>query len=132
MFNFTNFPRGRDLLSWPPAIAALAAAAIFFTVSAVKIVIRERAIASERGVLEEKIVKLQDGKEDLERAVLGLGSKEVVERMAKEKLNLKNPGEEVVMVAPPAVLALDDGNRGNFFIKLVSDWISQLRGFFRR
>lgn len=132
MFNFTNFPRGRDLLSSPSLIAVFALAAIFFTFSATKIVIRERAIASERGRLEEKIAKLRADKEVLEKMTMSLSSKEAVERTAKEKLNLKNSGEEVVIVAPTAAFAPAYGSGDNFFMKFAPDWFLQLFNFLRR
>lgn len=45
-----------------------------------------------------EIAALQARKEELEFAIAELSSKNAVEREAKRRLNLKSPGEEVVVV----------------------------------
>lgn len=47
-----------------------------------------------------KIEELKETKQKLEARLTELQTKEAVEREAKERLNLKKPGEEVVVVIP--------------------------------
>lgn len=49
---------------------------------------------------EEKIIELNQKKAELEAYIAELQSREAIEREAKERLNLKLPGEEVVIVVP--------------------------------
>ena len=97
---YFQIPRGKDFLIWPPFIAALAVIASALAISAARIVIREQEIRRERRTVEERIQTLEAERKRLEEAILALGSPEAVERVAKEKLNLKQPGEEVVVVVP--------------------------------
>ena len=50
--------------------------------------------------MTHKIEQLKLKKQELEAELAGLKTKEAVEREAKERLNLKKPGEEVVVVVP--------------------------------
>lgn len=95
-----RFPRGCDLWSWPPLAIALTVAALALGVSAARIVARERAIARERRGLEARIRELEAETERLRQAVAASASPEAVERLAKEQLGLKRPGEEVVVIVP--------------------------------
>ncbi len=79
---------------------ALAGIAVFFAYEAF-MVIRQAAMARQK--LEEhdkKISALQEEKARLEAAIANLKTSEGIEREAKKRLNLKNPGEEVVVVVP--------------------------------
>ncbi len=48
----------------------------------------------------QRIEELQQKKKELEAQLAEMQTKESVERQAKERLNLKKPGEEVVVVVP--------------------------------
>lgn len=50
--------------------------------------------------MTQKIEELKKKKQELEAALVELRTKEAVEREAKARLNLKKPGEEVVVVVP--------------------------------
>lgn len=50
--------------------------------------------------VNHKITELQQKKAQLEAYLQELQTKEALERRAKERLNLKKPGEEVVVVIP--------------------------------
>ena len=50
--------------------------------------------------MTEKIEELKVKKQELEAQLAELQTKEAVEREAKERLNLKKPGEQVVVVVP--------------------------------
>lgn len=95
-----KIPQGKELMSWPPFVFLLVIAAGFLAVSAARIVVRERAIARERRALEVRARELEQERARLEAALRALGSPEAVERAAKERLNLKQSGEEVVVVVP--------------------------------
>ena len=48
----------------------------------------------------QKIEQLKLEKKELEAQIMELQTKEAIEREAKERLNLKNPGEQVVVIVP--------------------------------
>ena len=50
-------------------------------------------------ILREKIQKVEKKAEELRKGVSQAGSKEHLERVAREQLGLKNPGEEVVVIS---------------------------------
>ena len=50
--------------------------------------------------MTQKIEQLKAKKRELETALTEIQTKEAVEREAKERLNLKNPGEQVVVIVP--------------------------------
>ena len=126
---FRNIPSGKDFWVWPPTVAALVAIAAALAVSAVRVVIRERAIAQERALLGAKIQELGDDKVLLEEAISALGSPEAVERLAKEQLNLKRPGEEVVVVVTPGAAATSTARRSHWFLPT---WVSEFVDFLVR
>ena len=58
------------------------------------------ALRTQSAEMVEKIEELRQEKRNLEATLAELQTKEAVEREAKERLNLKKPGEEVVVVVP--------------------------------
>ena len=131
MFRF-KIPRGRDFWGWPPVMLTLAIIAVGLAVSSSRVSFRAWGIAGERRAMEERIRRLEDENKRLEESLRALGSSEIVERMAKEKLNLKQPGEEVVVVTPPAAAASAFPRGENFFLKFLPGWISQFIAFLSR
>lgn len=90
----------RAFLSSPAVFFGLLVLAGLLAVSATRIIFREwtlraeeRALGEERRAAEEEIARLKVG-------IAAGTSPEAVERLAKERLNMKNPGEEVVVVSP--------------------------------
>lgn len=61
---------------------------------------RTLVVRMERRTTDERVQELLQKKEKLEIQLRELETREVAEREAKERLNLKNPGEEVVVVLP--------------------------------
>ena len=129
MAPFQKVPSGRQLVTWPPAVVFFAVIAGFLVTSAVRIAIRERAIARERRVLEERIAVLAAEKSRLTEAIRALGDPAAVERLAKERLNLKNPGEEVVVVTPGGSSAPVSPRTWQSFLPA---WLASLFDFLRR
>lgn len=126
---FPKIPQGRDLWAWPPAVIFFALIAGFLSASAIRIVIRERALARERQALEERIAVLEAEKSRSAEAIRALGAPEAVERLAKERLNFKNPGEEVVVVRPggsPAPLS------PRTWRSFLPEWLASFFDFLRR
>lgn len=97
---YFQIPRGKDLFTWLPAIAVLAVLAGFLGWSSLKVFERYRGLKTERIKLEEKMRSLEAERLVLEEQIRELESPQGIERLAKEKLGLKNPGEEVVIVVP--------------------------------
>ena len=120
-----------NFLSHPLVVAGLVVVAIFLTVSSVRIVLRARAILAEQKALEASRLELEQRKRDLEAGLKNSNSPEVVERIAKEKLNLKNPGEEVVVVKTEAQSA-SSSERRSFINRIVPDWLSNFFEFLAR
>ena len=125
----------RRLLSSSLAAGVLFVAAALLTTSAVRMVLRERTLAAERQALEERIAALQAERRVLEERSRTAATPETIERLAKEQLNQKNPGEEVAVVqppepSPPPPPEPEPSWFGSIFSG--SSWIGQLLGFFGR
>ena len=125
---FSNIPRGRDFWGWPPVLLGLAVVAGLLTLSAIRIIAREREISRERAAIEAKLQALEAEKRRLEETIRELGSPEAVERIAKETLNLKKEGEEVVVVVPPESSTRTPPDERGF----LGGWIGALFKFFVR
>lgn len=114
----TTIPKGKDFWGWPPALALLFVAAVLLSASAIRIFIRAGAIRGEQNEIEDRIKKIEAENERLKELLRQADSREAVERRAKEKLNLKQPGEEVVVVMPEQAAALSGGGEDDFFERL--------------
>ena len=68
--------------------------------SAVRMVRNLFMVRTESKEITKKIEELKRKKQELELALAEIQTKEAVEREAKIRFNLKNPGEEVVVVVP--------------------------------
>lgn len=126
MTRFPKIPSGRDLWRWPPLAISLAVLAIVVASRAVRIAGKARVIVSERRAQETRILGLKTENAKIESALGRLASPEVVGRLAKEWLNLKNPGETVVVVKPDQQMtsaSIDDGAPLRFWRKLSQFWI---------
>lgn len=132
MRRFFNIPRGKRLLIWPPVIAALFVAASLLALSAARMVWRALEVRRERLMLEEKLEELKVEKAELEARLRAAGSAEVIEKMAKEKLNLKKPEEEVVVIPPQRETDQALQRQAGFGPWSVWDWLGSLTGFWRR
>lgn len=75
-------------------------AVAFFSMPAIKEVRRSRAIDQEIENLQEEADKISADNSFLKDQVEYLKSDHYKERLAKDKLNLRNPGEQVVVVQP--------------------------------
>src|SRR3989344_5566174 len=74
---------------------------VFLTAyGAFKLVREAKDINKESQKLEERAAKLVLRNQELGRNLAELETEEAVEKRAKERLNLKLPGEQVVVVAP--------------------------------
>ncbi len=124
-------PSGRDLWRWPPAAVFLIVVVGFLVTSAVRITIRERAIARERRALEERVAILEAEKSRLAEAIRALGDPAAVERLAKERLNLKNTGEEVVVVVPDGRTVAAPPASGSWLEQILGPWLGALIRVFR-
>lgn len=110
----------------PFIVCGLVAAALFLSVSAVRIVIRASAIHGEEKKLEQDRAALEEKKRNLELALEHANSPEVIERIAKEKLNLKNEGEQVVVVKTEIATSTPEVG---FLQGIIPDWLKRLFGF---
>lgn len=130
-----RIPSGKDFFSWPPVIASLALAALLLISSTARIVARARELRLERRAVAERITALEADRKRLEESLGALESREAVERLAKEKLGLKNPGEEVVVVlaepeasgTPPVAEETHTS-----FLRFLPGWLRELVTFLSR
>ncbi len=128
---FPKIPRGRAVWAWPPLVLFFVVAAGFLATSATRIVIRERAILRERRALEERVRALEEERSRLEAAIRELGSPQAVERAAKERLNLKQSGEEVVVVVPEERATVPPP-RESWIEKILGPWLGAFIRVFER
>lgn len=78
---------------------------------------------------QKKIEELARKNQGLEAALAELGTKEAAERRAKERLNLKLPGEKVVVLVPQDLSASQaDSVETSGFLKI---W-NQVKNFFNK
>ncbi len=119
----------RNFLTSPLVAALLAIAAGLLSFSAVRIGIRAYAIDREQRAMESRIQGLEVEKERLQEAIAALDTPETVERLAKERLNLKNPGEEVVVITPRSG---ETASRRSGLSRFVPTWLHELFGFLWR
>jgi len=84
-------------------VLALLALAMFAGISAVRMTYRHFRIERDVGRIEAEIIRLQEEREEAERALVALDDLTAIERVARETLNLKREGEQVVVVVPSGV-----------------------------
>lgn len=134
MVRFSNMsiPRGRAFLSWPPVVVLLAVVAALLIGSSVRVAMRAWEFRREQQAVEEEIRKLQVQSQELSESIRALEEPEVIERLAKEKLNLKNPGEEVVLVLPETAVPPPATSSGRGWSRFLPSWLAHLFSFLRR
>ncbi len=126
-------PKGRDLWGWPPVVILLGVVSVLLGLSAFRISLRYQEVRKERQVLQEKVNELKAEIARTEETIRASGSSEVIEKLAKDRLNLKRPEEEVVVVLPKRdnlAASAPDMQNGDFIA--VADWFRSLASFFRR
>lgn len=74
--------------------------AISISYSAIRMVRSVLMVRAQSEEITKKIGELQYKKQQLEAALVEIQTQEAIEREAKARLNLKKPGEEVVVVVP--------------------------------
>lgn len=86
------------------------------------------ALRREEATLRQKFEAVEVENQRLRDEIRIAATPEAIERDAKARLNLKKPGEEVVVVIPAPIQAATSGN-----VKLsIFEWlISWFRSFFR-
>lgn len=129
---FQGRRRARTFWSSTPAALALTVVVVLLIVSAVRIVIREERIRRERQDLEREKEALELEITRLRAIAEQAGSAEAVERLAKEKLNLKKPGEEVVVVTPRTTATSNLPRTASFSGRFFPNLLRAVLDFFRR
>jgi len=126
----------RAFLSSPAVFFGLLVLVGLLATSATRIVLREWALwAEERALGEERRAATAEIAR-LGASVEAGASPEAVERLAKERLNMKNPGEEVVVVSrgedvpPPPAPARSRFSLGAVFG--FSGWLAEFFSFLGR
>ena len=71
--------------------------------------------------LKQEIEETENRKEELEKSLAQVGSREYLEKIAREQLGMKNPGEEVVVISKEdddefsSERSLEDEEKKNFW-----------------
>jgi len=90
---------------------AMLSVTAFFSAPTIKEIRRSRAIESEIENLRKKANKISVDNSFLKEQIEYLKSDHYKERLAKDKLNLRNQGEQVVIVQPSVKNDIVDQNR---------------------
>ena len=77
------------------------------------------ALRGESYEVQQQIEELKNRKEELEARIAELQNEETVRREAKERLNLKLPGENVVVVVPEKQEVPDTSSSGSFWRRVI-------------
>lgn len=91
--------RGKKLF-FPILVAVLVLLVIGFLIKTnLKIKQRRAKLTAQIEVLQEEIQSLEEKNQELKQGISQAGSEEYLERVAREELGLKAPGEEVVVIS---------------------------------
>ena len=88
---------------------------IFLAFSSLRISKRKTELYSKILILEERLHELEQRKENLEASISYQKSKEYVEEVARDKLNLKGIGEQSVTFIMDEERERDEETNENFF-----------------
>lgn len=125
MFFRSDAKHNKNFWSSPAAVVFFLALALFLASGTFRIIVRLFEIRRERQALEKKISELTAEKQRLRGALRSAESPGTIEKMAKEKLNLKNPKEEVVIVTPLQSAVPSGGGNVSIFSRFFT-WLKSL------
>jgi cell division protein FtsB len=120
---FREKRRFKRLIFSKPAIFFLSLIALFIIIQASKVSFRAYLAYKEREKIEAEYKKLQEKKTELEERISRLESPEGIKREAKERFNVRELGEEVVIIVEPGggVMTTSQAASGNKFFKFFKD-----------
>lgn len=105
-------PKNKNFFSSQAVLFFLILVLLWSIIACVKITYKKHQMAREGELIQEKIEKLKEDNQFLAGLKSLLGDKSFLEKEAKKRLNLKNQGEEVVMI-PSKSLASESEADGN-------------------
>lgn len=91
----------------------------FLAVSSFRISQRRTMLNSQIDQLKEEIRKAEEKKQQLQAKLYQSSQEEYLEKEAREKLNLKKPGEEVVAVIPAEKNKAEEVKKQTFWDKIL-------------
>ncbi|MFY9462511.1 MAG: septum formation initiator family protein [Candidatus Sungiibacteriota bacterium] len=92
----------RRLFSSNIAVLAALLLSLLIGYKSFGIVLKERALRVEVKNLEERVGKAEETNKFLDKEIAQTHTPEVIEKLAKEQLNLQKPGELVAVIVPSA------------------------------
>lgn len=99
-FKKNKKPRSsKDVVFWVVLGAFLVAGIVFLAITNIKINQRRAELTARAEYLKKEIETLQGKKKELEEKVSQGASPEYIEKVAREQLGYKLPGEEVVVIS---------------------------------
>jgi cell division protein FtsL len=90
--------RGRSLFLSVAVAVLFFSAVAFLIVNDLKVSRRRAELKAQISALKAEIEEAKKKKAELESQISQVGNRENIERVARDQLNLKKPGEEVVVV----------------------------------
>lgn len=95
---------------------------IFLIISNIKIKIQRDVINNQIKGLEKEVSILEQKNNQLKESILQSGSREYLEKTAREQFNLKAPGEEVIVISKEKEESTQEQKKQSFFQWLFS-WL---------
>jgi len=83
---------------------------IFFSTNLIKEIINRRDLKKEVGSLQDEINYLENRNQDLAKLIDYFEGLDFVEKEARTKLNLRKPGEQIIIVNEDEPLEIADNN----------------------
>lgn len=88
----------RAFFSSKVTLTAAVLLSLFVSYHAVKLTIRAREVRRESAAIQRQIAEVRKEITELDKEIAQVHSRDVVERVAKEELNLKKPDEYVAVI----------------------------------
>lgn len=95
-------PTFQDFFTSPASLFLITLLLLAIGYKTARIIVREHALERDLGAVEERIQTATQNIKELKAAIAHSQDAEIIERIAKEQLNLQNAGEEVAVIVPEA------------------------------
>lgn len=121
MREFQQKRRWRQIISSNIVLALLAAVVVWLSAHTVGIWRQREAVRREAERLEEQVQKIRAEREQLQAQLSEINDPEVLEYEARSRLNIKKPGEEVLIIVEDEVQnkQVDQDSERGFFDTLL-------------
>lgn len=115
---------GKRLLSSKILLIVSLFILIFFSTNLIKEIINRRDLKGEVSSLQEEINRLESRNQDLSQLIGYFESLDFVEKEARTKLNLRKPGEQIIIVNEDNELEITNDNPVETITNFTADQIA--------